>query len=254
MNELMYPVETINLPSGGKYYPKGHPLRENSGQLEMKYMTAKEEDILTSTNLIQNGTVLDRLLDSLVVHDGVTPADLTTGDVNAVLIAARVLAYGKDYSVEVECEECEAKISRVVDLTELESPDDLVDVDDDAYHSFTTDTGLNVVIKPLTRGDELTSEKNSKIVQTKYNKKVSSEVTSRLRKIIVSINGETDKNVLNTMIDNLIVKDSRKVREELGKINPTVDMMVEFTCDSCGHTMKGGMPIGVDFFWPDFEI
>ena len=102
MSDLMYPVEIINLPSGGKYYPEGHPLRETSGQLELKYMTAKEEDILTSTNLIQNGTVIDELLKSLIVHKGVKSADLTTGDINAILIASRVLAYGKDYEIEYD--------------------------------------------------------------------------------------------------------------------------------------------------------
>ena len=254
MSDLMYPVEIINLPSEGKYYPEGHPLRETSGQLELKYMTAKEEDILTSTNLIANGTVIDKLLESLIVHEGVKPVDLTTGDVNAVLLAARVLAYGKDYDVQFQCESCGENIAVSVDLTQLESPDDLVDADGDGHHQFTTDSGLDIVIKTLSRGDELTVEKDNKIVDTKYSKRASSEITSRLRKIIVSINGETDKNVLNPMIDNLIVKDSRKVREELGKINPTIDMMVEFTCDSCDHTMKGGMPIGVDFFWPDIEV
>ena len=254
MSELMYPVEIINLPSEGKYYPEGHPLRETSGQLELKYMTAKEEDILTSTNLIANGTVIDELLKSLIVHKGVKSVDLTTGDVTAVLLAARVLAYGKDYDVQFQCESCEETVEVSVDLTQLESPDKLVDADDDGHHQFTTDSGLDIVIKTLSRGDELKVEKDNKIVDTKYNKRVSSEVTSRLKKIVVSINGETDKNILNTMIDNLIVKDSRKIREELAKINPTIDMMVEFTCDSCGHIMKGGMPIGVDFFWPEFEI
>ena len=254
MSDLLYPVETINLPSGGKYYPKGHPLRENGGLLELKYMTAKEEDILTSTNLIQNGTVMDRLLDSLVVHDGVTPADLTTGDINAVLIAARVLAYGKDYTVEVECEECQSKINRVVDLSKLESPDDLIEVDDNAHHHFTTDTGLDVVIKPLSRGDEITAERNNKIVQTKYNKKVSSTITSRLKSIIVSINGETDKNALSGMIENLVVKDSKMIRTEFDKINPTIDISMEVICDECDHVMRGGMPIGVNFFWPDLGV
>ena len=254
MSDLMYPVEIINLPSEGKYYPEGHPLRETSGQLELKYMTAKEEDILTSTNLIANGTVIDKLLESLIVHEGVKPVDLTTGDVNAVLLAARVLAYGKEYSVQFQCEVCEEPIDVSVDLTQLESPEASVDANENGHHQFTTDSGLDIVIKTLSRGDELTVEKDNKIVDTKYSKRASSEITSRLRKIIVSINGETDKNVLNPMIDNLIVKDSRKVREELGKINPTIDMMLEFTCDSCDHTMKGGMPIGVDFFWPDIEV
>ena len=253
MSELMYPVETINLPSEGKYYPKGHPLRENGGLLELKYMTAKEEDILTSTNLIQNGTVMDRLLDSLVVHEGVKPIDLTTGDLNAVLIAARVLAYGKDYDVEIDCGSCEAKINYVVDLSQLESTDAEIEVDDNAHHHFVTDTGLDIVIRPLSRGDELDIEKTDKILRKKYNKR-SSIITSRLKSIIVSINGETDKNILTSMVENLVVKDSRKIREEFDKINPSVDMTLEVVCEECGHVMKGGMPIGVNFFWPEHEI
>ena len=254
MSELMYPVETINLPSEGKYYPKGHPLRENGGQLELKYMTAKEEDILTSTNLIQNGTVIDKLLESLVVHEGVKAVDLTTGDVNAVLLASRVLAYGKDYDVQFQCESCEENIAVSVDLTQLESPDDLLDADEDGHCHFTTDNGLEIVIKPLLRGEELSIERNNKVVDTKYNKKVSSEVTSRLKNIIVSINGETDKNTLATMVDNLVIKDTKKVREEFTKINPSIDMTMEVFCEECDHTMKGAVPIGLDFFWPDIEL
>ena len=254
MNELMYPVEIINLPSEGKYYPKGHPLRENGGQLEVKYMTAKEEDILTSTNLIANGTVMDRLLESIVVHTGVNPIELTTGDVNAVLVAARVLAYGKDYEVSITCEECEESIDTVVDLSQLEGPDHLIEVDENGYHHFTTDSGLDIVIRSMTRGDERDAEKNEKILQTKYNKKVSGIITSRLKLIIVSINGETDKNVLANMIDNLVVKDSQKIRREFNNINPTIDMTMEVTCGECDHKMKGGIPIGVGFFWPEIEI
>lgn len=251
MSDLLYPVETINLPSGGKYYPKGHPLRENGGQLEVKYMTAKEEDILTSTNLIQNGTVLDRLLDSIVVHEGVKPTDLTTGDVNAVLIAARVLAYGKDYNVQVPCSGCGTTVNHDIDLTQLESPDDLVEVDEDGHHHFTTDTGLDIVIRSLTRGDEITLLSNNKIMETKYNKRISSAITSRLKTIIVSINGETDKNILMNMVDNLVIKDSRRIRDELVKINPSVDMQMEVTCQSCDEITRGGMPIEANFFWPE---
>ena len=253
MSDLMYPVETINLPSGGKYYPEGHPLRENGGQLELKYMTAKEEDILTSTNLIKNGTVIDRLLDSLVVHEGVRPADLTTGDINAVLIAARVLAYGKEYDVSFDCPSCESEINHKVDLSELETPEDLIDVDENGHLTFVTETGLEISIKALTRGDEMTIEKNNRIMKSKY-KKTSSEVTSRLKNIIVSINGQTEKNALSSMIDNLVVRDTKRIREEFDKINPSVDMTTEFICEDCDYTMKGVIPIGIDFFWPDIQL
>ena len=251
MSDLMYPVEVVTLPSQGKFYPKGHPLRENGGQLELKYMTAKEEDILTSTNLIQNGTVLDRLLDSIVVHEGVKPTDLTTGDVNAVLIAARVLAYGKEYEVQVPCSNCQATINHVVDLTQLESPDELIEVDEDGCHHFTTDTGLDIVIRSLTRGDEITLLSNNKIMETKYKKRISSMVTSRLKTVVVSINGETDKNVLMNMIDNLVIKDSKRIREELVKINPSIDQTMEVTCQSCDEITRGGMPLEANFFWPE---
>ncbi len=99
MSDYSFPVESIDLPSGGKFYPEGHPLR--SGKIDVKYMTAKEEDILTSTNLIKKGTVLDKLMESLIVTKGVKPDDMLTGDLNAVMIAARILAYGKDYPVEL---------------------------------------------------------------------------------------------------------------------------------------------------------
>ena len=101
MSNVTFPTELIDLPSGGKFYPEGHPLRE--GKVELKYMTAKEEDILTSTNLIQKGVVLDKLMDSLIVTKGVTHEDFLLGDLNAVMVAARILGYGKDYPVNVTC-------------------------------------------------------------------------------------------------------------------------------------------------------
>ena len=96
--EYKFPSEVIDLPSGGKVYPEDSPLR--SGKLEIKYMTAKEEDILTSQNLIKKGVVIDMVLNSLIVTKGVTCDDLILGDKNAVMVAARILAYGPDYKAE----------------------------------------------------------------------------------------------------------------------------------------------------------
>ena len=105
-----FPSEEVTLPSKGLLYPEGHPLKK--GVIEMKYMSAKEEDILTNPNLIKNGTVIDKLLKSLIV----TPIDynnLLLGDKNAVLVAARILGYGKDYTFEFNGEE------KTIDLTEI---------------------------------------------------------------------------------------------------------------------------------------
>ena len=139
-------------------------------------------------------------------------------------------------------------------MSQLESPDFLIDVNDDGHHEFVTETGLNVVIKPLTRGDEMDIENTEKILSKRYSKGLTSSVTSRLKQIIVSINGETNKSILSSMVENLVVKDSKLIKDEFDKINPSIDMTVEVTCDECGHTMKGGMPIGLNFFWPDIEL
>ena len=68
MAENKFPTEVIDLPSEGKLYPEGHPCL--NGKIEIKYMTAKEEDILTSQNLIKKGVVIDRLLNSLIITEG----------------------------------------------------------------------------------------------------------------------------------------------------------------------------------------
>lgn len=253
MTEFMYPTEVIQLPSQGKIYPEGHPLRENGGKLDVKYMTAKEEDILTNTNLISNGTVVDVLMNSLVIHEGIKAKDLSTGDLNAVLLASRVLAYGKDYPVEVTCGKCETKVEHNVDLSQLETPDEIVDTDNQGHYTFKTPSGLEVSVKTLTRSEEISIEKDIKAIQSKLGGQ-STEVTSRLKKTIVSINGVTDKTELSNMIDNLVVRDSKFIREEFNKVNPSVDMSLEIECTSCGHIIKGGVPIGINFLWPDSRV
>ena len=94
-SKFKFPTEVIDLPSKGVLYPKDNPL--SSGKIEMKYMTAREEDILTNQNYIKNGTVIDELLKALIVSK-INYNDLITGDKNAIMLAARVLGYGKDYT------------------------------------------------------------------------------------------------------------------------------------------------------------
>ena len=112
MSEFKFPTEVVELPSKGLVYPEGHILR--SGKVEMKYMTAREEDILTNQNYINKGIVLDELVKSLIVSD-VKYEDLVVGDKNAILVASRILGYGKDYSFSWGGEEYN------IDLTTIEN-------------------------------------------------------------------------------------------------------------------------------------
>jgi hypothetical protein len=246
MAEYNFPKETIDLPSGGKFYPEGHPLR--NGTIDVYYMTAKHEDILTSTNLIQKGTVLDKLMDELIATPGVKSGELVTGDLNAVMVAARILAYGKDYPIEVLCGGCGTKFTHTVDLSTLNtvSPGD---THEGGEYTATLPTGMQLTFRPLTRGDEKTIQEEVQSIKKISN--IESDTTTRLRYIITSVNGNRDKKVIREFVDAMIIRDVRAFREEIRKVFPDVDFNLSITCTTCENQIKVRMPVGANFFWPD---
>ena len=247
MSEYNFPVETIDLPSGGKLYPEGSPLR--SGKIDVKYMTAKEEDILTSTNLIQKGIVIDRLMESLIVTKGVSPDDLLTGDLNAIMVAARILAYGKDYVIQTTCGSCDKTFNYSINLATLTTITPEAESTNGQY-TLTLPTGIAITYKLLTRRDE-------KAIQTeidalkKINNGVNPEVSTRLKYIITSVNGNTDTKTIREFADSMLIRDSRALRDELRKVSPDVDFQISVECAHCGESSEVRMPFGATFFWPD---
>jgi|TARA_R110000824_G_scaffold1546_2_gene7677 hypothetical protein len=243
--EFKFPTEMVDLPSGGKLYPEEHPLRD--GKIEIKYMTAKEEDILTSQNLIKKGVVIDRLLDSLIVSKGVITDDLFVGDKNAVMIASRILAYGGDYTVEVTDPNTGESKQNTFDLTQCqfkELPDD-VDYSNNEFKLELPVSKVKITFKLLTGKDEndIASELKSlhKIGQH-------AEVTTRLKTIITSVNGETSKSIISNFVDNMLSKESLFLRDQIARINPDIDLTQEV--DMEGETVSLVIPMTVEFFWP----
>ena len=165
-----FPTEIIDLPSEGKLYPEGHPLK--GGKIEIKYMTAKEEDILTSQNLIQKGTVIDMLLRSLVIGNGkgerVNYDDLLLGDKNAVMIAARVLGYGSDYPVEIPCPKCGAKHKDTVDLAGLSNKDVEITNDSNLFEFELPLSKKLISFKLLSHSDEEKIQNEVKSIFLKF--------------------------------------------------------------------------------------
>jgi len=246
------PTEVISLPSKGRFYPEGHPLR--SGQIEMKYMTAREEDILASQNLIKQGVVIDKLLQSLIVTK-INYNDLLTIDKNAIFIAARILAYGEDYEVEITCPACGEKHKHTIDLQQFEEKEINWEGFDDAsiYHKFTLPAcKKELTLKMLTHGDEKRIEEMAKANKKKA--KVSGidrELTSRLKRVIVSVDGESDEAYINKFVDNMLSRDSLALRKYLKESTPDVDTTIYYECGSCGHESTSmQLPIDVGFFWP----
>jgi hypothetical protein len=247
MSDFTFPTEVIDLPSKGKMYPPAHPLA--GGTVDVKYMTAKEEDILTSTNLIQKGVVIDKLMESLIVTKGVKPDDLLIGDLNAVMVAARILAYGKDYEIQTSCNSCGKKFDHTIDLTQLNTVSPDVEPVNGEF-TLTLPTGVIITFKLLTRADEKAIKAEVDGLK-KINNSVDADVSTRLKYIITSVNGDRDKKTIREFADRMIVRDSRALRDEIKKVSPDVDFNVEAQCQYCEAPAKLRMPFGANFFWPD---
>jgi hypothetical protein len=247
MSNVTFPTEVIDLPSGGKFYPEGHPLR--SGQIELKYMTAKEEDILTSTNLIQKGVVLDKLIDSLIITKGVTHEDLLIGDSNAVMVASRILGYGKDYPINVTCPKCAKSSEHSIDLTQLETKQ----VANSDLKFTLPVSGKNIKVRLLTRkiDKEIQAELDS---LKKVGMQVEPEATTRLRYLVVEIDGSTNPKEIREFVDNMLVADARALREFYKTVTPDIKFETKFVCESCNHEQVVPFSIGLNFFWPDARI
>jgi hypothetical protein len=244
MAEFKIPTEVVELPSKGKLYPEGSPLR--SGTVEMKYMTAKEEDILTNQNFIKSGIVIDKLLQSLIVSK-INYDDLLIGDKNAIMVAARILSYGASYEFEY------GGAKQNVDLSTIDSKPLHPDFKQATSNEFayTLPHSQNVVtFKLLTHGDEKTMDQEIKGLQ-KINKESTSEVTVRLNHIITSINGSSEKKDIREFVNNyFLAKDAREFRKYYNEVSPDLNLNVTLV-DSNGVEEDADLPIGINFFWPD---
>lgn len=241
MSEFKLPTEVIELPSKGKLYPEGSELAK--GTVEMKYMTAKEEDILTNQSYIQKGTVLDKLMKSLIVSK-IKYEDLLIGDKNAIMVAARILGYGKDYSFTISGE------NHNVDLSQIDNKplkEELFTSGKNHFEFTLPHSGNQVTFKLLTHKDEQDINRELEGLK-KINKDNSPELTTRLKHLITSVEGKTEKKDIREFVDNyMLARDSRALREYIKEIQPDVDL----TFFPDGSSDRISIPIGINFFWPD---
>ena len=249
MAQYKFPTEVVNLPSKGKLYSKDNPL--SKGEVELKYMTAKEEDILTSINLIRKGIVIDKVLESLIVDKKIKVGDLLIGDKNALMISARILWYGKEYEVKAKCIECGDSGDLKVDCTQLKDIEISDDIKENKFSMKLPATKVEIEFRLLTSAEEISVEKDVEAMQ-KVQPDFDYTNTFRFKKMITSIDGDTTPSVINDFVDNkFLALDSLEFRKNLNKITPGVDMNYEYCCPSCSHTQEVVVPLGTGFFWPN---
>ena len=245
MAEQKFPSEVIDLPSEGRLYPEGHPLKD--GKIEIKYMTAKEEDILTSANLIKKGVVIDRLIDSLILTTGVKSDDLILGDKNAVMVAARILAYGPDYTCEIQNPNTGEVITEKFNLADCPFKKLPKDITENKFETTLPVSKKKIKFKLITGKEEklITEEVNS---YKKIGSLISHELTTRLKHVIVDVDGDSERGVINNFVDNMLSRDSLHLRQELNRIAPDIELSQEIQIE--GEAVKVEIPMTADFFWP----
>ena len=242
--EQKFPSEVIDLPSEGKLYPKDSPLRD--GKIELKYMTAKEEDILTSQNLITKGVVLDRLLDALILTPGVNIDDLFLGDKNAVMVAARILAYGPEYTCEVLNPMSGTSFEHTFNLASCPFKNLDGDVTDNAFEITLPVSKKVVVFKLLTGKDEKNISSELQNLK-KLGSDVSPELTTRLKHSIVSVDKDTLQKSISNFVDNMLAKDSVFLRTKIRKASPDIELVQEVKIGD--QSVKVDIPMTANFFW-----
>ena len=262
IKENKFPTEIIDLPSKGLLYPKNSAL--SSGTIEMKYMTAKEEDILASQTLIQKGIVLDKLFQALIVGNGkgeiVNYGDILTGDKDAVMIAARILGYGKDYIVSITDpydEDNEQEVN--IDLTKIENKDldeSLIEFERENKFTFTLPTSKKVITFRIpTHSTELKIDKELKAkAKHALDKSIDRTLSTRIKHLILDVDGEDDRNKISSFVSNeLLAIDSRALRLHIEKILPGVKLEFNFVSDTTDEEKVIPIPINLQFFWPGVQ-
>jgi hypothetical protein len=237
---IKIPTEIIDLPSQGKVYPEDHPLRE--GKVEIKYMTAVEEDILSNMSYIKEGIVLDKLMRSMIMSPKFDIKDLIVGDKNAILVACRILGFGSQYTFGEKSEQ------QTVDLSSLDNKplnDDLLNIEDINRIPFTLPkTQANITFKLLTGHDQERIDKDVAGYK-KLNQDPSISVT--LKNMITSVEGNSDQSVINEFVDNgLLAMDARELRKYYTELMPDLDMSL-----GDGDGRFRSIPITTEFFWPE---
>jgi hypothetical protein len=248
------PTEFVELPSQGKYYPEGHVLH-NVGEVEIRYMTAKDEDILSSKTLLQKGIAVERFLQNIIVDKNIKTEDFLIGDKNAVTIAARITGYGEEYDVNVTCPSCGTSNPRAIDLSDLNiyHGDNYEDAGFqktgiDTFVINTPVSKVDVEVRLMTGRDEAYL---ATVAENRRKKKLpETTLTDQFSKMIASVNGNSQNSVIKSFIEHMPARDSRFLREVYQKVVPNIDLTQHFICESCNFEQDMEVPFTVDFFWP----
>jgi len=251
---FVVPTEFVELPSRGRFYPEGHPLHGEES-IEIRQMTAKEEDILTSRTLLKKGIALDRVVENLIVDKRIDPDTLLIGDKNAIVVVIRVSGYGNEYNTQVSCPACDTTQEYSFDLNkaniypgELKEGWDITENGDGTFNIVLPRTKVAVTFRVLTARDE---KELMKGMESDRKRTYEKGVTRQIVNIVTAVNGDSSPEAINYLVENIPSMDSRHLRLAYKSVAPNIDLTQRFVCEECDNEQDLEVPLTADFFWPD---
>jgi len=249
--EFVSPTELVDLPSKGMY-PEGHPLAGKQS-VEIRFMTAKDEDILTSQSLLKKGVAIERFMQNVLVDKSIDTEELYICDRNAILIAARSSGYGSHYEARVNCPNCQTANTLSFDLSDPDVKESVIEekwnIERNGVEFLVTTpmTKLKVGLRLLIGRDE------NYLAQQMADKKIKEEknVSTQLRLMITSVEGDESRATIDYYVENMPTQDSRYLRNVYQMVTPSIRIVEDLECHACGHEQEVDVPFGADFFWPD---
>jgi transcription elongation factor Elf1 len=249
--DFVAPSQIVELPSKGRY-PIGHPLCGRDS-IEIRYMTAKDEDVLTNRSMLKKGIAIDRLIQNLIKDPSIDSKTLYIGDRNAIIIHARASAYGEDYKTKVNCPACGETSKFKFDLSNHEvyhgdniEEANITETENATFIMTLPLSGIQAEIRPLTGRDEMAMVSSGNIKTATDNL-----ITKQIKSFVTSYNGYNDRKTINYVTENMTATDSRYLRDCFQLISPDLVLNDNFECSYCGHEEEMSVPFGADFFWPD---
>jgi len=251
--EYTIPFDIVPLPSRGLLYKDG-PLA-GAESVEVHYLTAIQEDILTSPNLLASGEMLDTLIGSVLKDKTINPASLSLGDRNAIVIWLRSTGYGAEYPVRLVCNSCNSEWENEFDLSTLNVRELEILPDNDGLFIFKLpQLKTNIRFRMLTSEDENNILKRVEAIQRKQGSSIDNSMSLKMMASIVEVDGVQDSLAIKSFVESMPVRDARAFREYVNKIEPGVLMTQEATCPKCKNVSQEVIPIRGNFFWPDSGV
>ena len=246
------PRDFVMIPSKGRVYPPTSALH-NVEEVEVRHLTAADEDILTSRALLRSGKAMDTMLANVIMNKQIRVEELISGDKNALLTFLRITGYGPEYPVEIDCPACDENVKHDFDLSQLKMK--FLDVDPvqegENRFNFLLPSGIEIEFKLLNSAEDAKITEEQEKARRATNSPIDKVVTTRYKTQIISVDGKDDQIFINNFVNTMNLRDSRAFRTYLDEIDPDVIMKQDFKCPMCGHGEEVEIPITVGFYWPE---